>query len=290
MYPEAGIPRSCTCSMSPPCRSSCSRAAPRPRHRRPATRTAGRDRRRRRRGLPDRCRSRSPSWAGVPRGPSALGAASPARFTNQVHREVRRSPEAADGRLEGLARQPPERARASGPGGGGRNHFGSTSRRGTWVASVLYSVLETAKLCHVDPAACLVEATTRARRGDTTPLMPWDYARLSAEVTSEQVGRSRTQPSSAAWRAGSHVSARGHRCRPAGRPHASSPMSGVPQTGRGEDIREVSVQGEAPPTPALQTTKPIEVGDHPAQATQIALMPLLRRVSSPVAPVLPRTP
>jgi hypothetical protein len=63
-------------------------------------------------------------------------------------------------------------------GGGGRgpvvgrcNHFGSNSRRGTEAASVLYSLLETAKLNGVDPARYLAAAVRAARLGEL--LLPW---------------------------------------------------------------------------------------------------------------------
>ena len=49
---------------------------------------------------------------------------------------------------------------------GRRNHFGSKSRRGTEVAAVLYSLIETAKLNGVDPAKYLAEATRAARHGE----------------------------------------------------------------------------------------------------------------------------
>jgi len=49
---------------------------------------------------------------------------------------------------------------------GRRNHYGSKSRRGTEVASVLYSLLETAKLNDLDPAAYLGDAVRGARRGE----------------------------------------------------------------------------------------------------------------------------
>ena len=61
-----------------------------------------------------------------------------------------------------------------GPVVGRRNHFGSKSRRGTQVAATLYSVLETAKLNQLDPAAYLAEAVRAADRGEV--LLPWDYA------------------------------------------------------------------------------------------------------------------
>ena len=59
-----------------------------------------------------------------------------------------------------------------GPVVGRRNHFGSRSRRGTEVAAVFYSLLETAKLHHVDPARFLREAVLADARGDV--LLPGD--------------------------------------------------------------------------------------------------------------------
>jgi hypothetical protein len=38
---------------------------------------------------------------------------------------------------------------------GRKNHYGSRSRCGTEVAALFYSLLETAKLCGVDPMRCL---------------------------------------------------------------------------------------------------------------------------------------
>ena len=61
-----------------------------------------------------------------------------------------------------------------GPVVGRRNHFGSKSRRGTEVAATLYSILETAKLCGIDPASYLLQAVRAADRGQA--LMPWDFA------------------------------------------------------------------------------------------------------------------
>jgi transposase len=58
-----------------------------------------------------------------------------------------------------------------GPVVGRKNHYGSKSRLGTQVAATLYTILETAKLHAVDPAAYLVEAVRAAERGET--LLPW---------------------------------------------------------------------------------------------------------------------
>lgn len=62
-----------------------------------------------------------------------------------------------------------------GPVVGRRNHFGSKSERGTEVAAVFYSLIETAKLCGVDPARYLREACLADARGEV--LLPADLAR-----------------------------------------------------------------------------------------------------------------
>ena len=41
---------------------------------------------------------------------------------------------------------------------GRKNHYGSRSRRGTEVAALLYSLIESAKLCGVEPKAYLLRA------------------------------------------------------------------------------------------------------------------------------------
>lgn len=61
-----------------------------------------------------------------------------------------------------------------GPVVGRKNHYGSKSRRGTEVASRLYTILETCKLHDVDPAAYLHAAVLAADRGEV--LLPWNYA------------------------------------------------------------------------------------------------------------------
>jgi transposase len=53
---------------------------------------------------------------------------------------------------------------------GHKNHYGSRSRRGTEVAALYYSLMETAKLCGVDPKRYLREAALAALRGDSIPL------------------------------------------------------------------------------------------------------------------------
>jgi transposase len=59
-----------------------------------------------------------------------------------------------------------------GPVVGRRNHFGSKSKRGTEVAAIFYTLLETAKLCGIDPAKYLREAALADSRGEV--LLPHD--------------------------------------------------------------------------------------------------------------------
>ncbi len=47
---------------------------------------------------------------------------------------------------------------------GRKNHYGSRSERGTRTAALFYSLIESAKLCRVEPRAYLREATLRAVR------------------------------------------------------------------------------------------------------------------------------
>jgi transposase len=61
-----------------------------------------------------------------------------------------------------------------GPVVGRKNHYGSKSRRGTEVAAILYSLIETAKLHDVDPAAYLAEAARLAPLGEV--ILPADFA------------------------------------------------------------------------------------------------------------------
>jgi transposase len=53
---------------------------------------------------------------------------------------------------------------------GRKNHYGSRSRRGTEVAAVLYSLMESAKLAGLEPKAYLRLAITAVLRGETPPL------------------------------------------------------------------------------------------------------------------------
>ncbi len=55
---------------------------------------------------------------------------------------------------------------------GRRNHYGSRSERGTRVAALFYSLIETAKLVGIEPAAYLAEATQRAIANPGTVTLP----------------------------------------------------------------------------------------------------------------------
>ena len=69
-----------------------------------------------------------------------------------------------------------------GPVVGRKNHYGSKSRRGTQVAATLYTVLETAKLHGIDPAAYLRDAVLAADRGEVQ--LPWQFAAQSSAPAS----------------------------------------------------------------------------------------------------------
>jgi len=53
---------------------------------------------------------------------------------------------------------------------GRKNHYGSRSRRGTEVAALFYSFIESAKLCGLDPKAYLRTAAHAGLRGERIPL------------------------------------------------------------------------------------------------------------------------
>lgn len=53
---------------------------------------------------------------------------------------------------------------------GRKNHYGSRSRRGTEVAALFYSLIESAKLCGIDPKLYLRTAAMAALRGEQIPL------------------------------------------------------------------------------------------------------------------------
>jgi transposase len=79
-----------------------------------------------------------------------------------------------------LDNNPTERG-IRGPVIGRRNHFGSKSARGTEVAAILYSLVESAKASGIDPIAYLAEVATRAKESPGAVLLPADFiAQLAA--------------------------------------------------------------------------------------------------------------
>ena len=57
---------------------------------------------------------------------------------------------------------------------GRKNHYGSRSQRGTEVAALFYSLIESAKLCGVDPKAHLLAAARAALADRTAVALPHD--------------------------------------------------------------------------------------------------------------------
>jgi transposase len=55
---------------------------------------------------------------------------------------------------------------------GRKNHYGSRSQRGTEVAALFYSLIESAKLCGVEPKAYLLQATHAALEIPGTVTLP----------------------------------------------------------------------------------------------------------------------
>ena len=57
---------------------------------------------------------------------------------------------------------------------GRKNHYGSRSERGTRVAALFYSLMESSKLCGVEPRAYLREAARQAVRNPGTVTLARD--------------------------------------------------------------------------------------------------------------------
>ena len=79
--------------------------------------------------------------------------------------------------VESWARSRAPREGSAGPWSDARITYGSKSRRGTEVAAVFYTLLETAKLAGGNPAEYLREAALANARDDV--LLPTDYRRAS---------------------------------------------------------------------------------------------------------------
>ena len=61
-----------------------------------------------------------------------------------------------------------------GPVVGRKNHYGPKSRRGTEVAALFYSLMESAKLTGVEPKSYLLKATHAAIADRDAVLLPHD--------------------------------------------------------------------------------------------------------------------
>jgi transposase len=72
-----------------------------------------------------------------------------------------------------------------GPVVGRKNHYGSRSKRGTQVAAMLYSLIESAKLVGVEPKAYLRQATLAGLRDETVPLPHELVDSLAADTTDD---------------------------------------------------------------------------------------------------------
>ncbi len=70
-----------------------------------------------------------------------------------------------------------------GPAVGRKNHYGSKSKRGTEVAAILYSLIESAKLCDINPKEYLLKAAKAAIENPGTALMPFEMQEFSAHTS-----------------------------------------------------------------------------------------------------------
>lgn len=68
---------------------------------------------------------------------------------------------------------------------GRKTHYGSRSKRGTEVAALLYSLLESARLCGVDPREYLLAATKAVLNDPTAILLPHQFAAQSRPAQAE---------------------------------------------------------------------------------------------------------
>ena len=70
-----------------------------------------------------------------------------------------------------------------GPVVGRKNHYGSHSKRGTQVAAIFYSLIESAKLVGIEPKTYLRAATLAALTGQELPLPHEVAEQLAASVS-----------------------------------------------------------------------------------------------------------
>ena len=110
------------------------------------------------------------AWLHAQRLPktTALGAA--VRHTVSIWPRLKQFAGAPDVWLDN---NPTERG-IRGPVVGRRNHFGSKSRRGTEAAAILYTLIETAKVCGKSPTKYLLEVAQAAKRDATAIVLPFE--------------------------------------------------------------------------------------------------------------------
>ena len=63
-----------------------------------------------------------------------------------------------------------------------KNHYGSRSERGTRVAALFYSLIDTAKLCGVEPGDYLLQAAKVAIEVPGTLSLPHDLLPTDADA------------------------------------------------------------------------------------------------------------
>jgi transposase len=64
-----------------------------------------------------------------------------------------------------------------GPAVGRKNHYGSKSKRGTEVAAIFYSLIESAKLCGVNPREYLLAAARKSIETPGAALLPHEFSK-----------------------------------------------------------------------------------------------------------------
>ena len=67
-----------------------------------------------------------------------------------------------------------------GPAVGRKNHYGSKSQRGTEVAAIFYTLIESAKLCGLNPKSYLLAAAQAGLENPKKILMPYDLMKLDS--------------------------------------------------------------------------------------------------------------
>ena len=65
---------------------------------------------------------------------------------------------------------------------GRKNHYGSKSLRGTQVAATMYTLVETANRCGVDPGQYLLAAARHALQNPGSALLPWQMAAVQSRA------------------------------------------------------------------------------------------------------------